>query len=97
MSDEQVEKVLARGASARSGGCKGTVVSTVVVRSHRVDCAEDVMCAADAARVAQARGNRHRRARGVASSDTQRMKELERENEELRRANDMLKLASPGW
>jgi transposase len=33
---------------------------------------------------------------GVASSDTQRMKELERENKELRRVNDMLKLASPG-
>lgn len=31
---------------------------------------------------------------GVTSSDAQRMKELERENNELRRANEILKLAS---
>ena len=31
---------------------------------------------------------------GVTSSDAQRMKELERENKELRRANEILKLAS---
>ena len=31
---------------------------------------------------------------GVTSSDAQRMKELERENKELRRANDILKAAS---
>lgn len=31
---------------------------------------------------------------GVATSEAQRMKELERENKELRRANEILKLAS---
>ena len=31
---------------------------------------------------------------GVTTSDAQRMKELERENKELRRANEILKLAS---
>jgi transposase len=31
---------------------------------------------------------------GVASSETQRIKDLERENKELRRANEILKLAS---
>lgn len=31
---------------------------------------------------------------GVTSSDAQRMKELERENRELRQANEILKLAS---
>ncbi|BDX21160.1 transposase [Polynucleobacter sp. TUM22923] len=31
---------------------------------------------------------------GVSTSDAQRMKELERENKELRRANEILKLAS---
>ena len=31
---------------------------------------------------------------GVTSSEAQRMKELERENKELRRANEILKLAS---
>ena len=31
---------------------------------------------------------------GVTTSDAQRMKELERENQELRRANEILKLAS---
>jgi len=31
---------------------------------------------------------------GVTSSETQRMKELEREVKELRRANEILKLAS---
>ena len=31
---------------------------------------------------------------GVTSSDAQRMKDLERENKELRRANEILKLAS---
>ena len=31
---------------------------------------------------------------GVTTADAQRMKELERENKELRRANEILKLAS---
>lgn len=31
---------------------------------------------------------------GVTTSDAQRLKELERENKELRRANEILKLAS---
>ena len=31
---------------------------------------------------------------GVTTSDAQRMKELERENKELRRANEILKIAS---
>jgi transposase len=32
---------------------------------------------------------------GVTSSDRERLKELERENRELRRANDILRTASP--
>lgn len=32
--------------------------------------------------------------KGVTTADAQRMKELERENKELRRANEILKLAS---
>ena len=31
---------------------------------------------------------------GVTTADAQRVKDLERENKELRRANDILKLAS---
>ena len=34
------------------------------------------------------------RREGVTTADTQRVKELERENKELRRANEILKLAS---
>ncbi len=39
-------------------------------------------------------GNRHRTARGITSEERDRIKALEREVKELRRANEILKLAS---
>jgi transposase-like protein len=61
------------------------------VGGGRVDCAEDRLRTADPAGLGQAgRG----RLRGVGTADAQRIKELEREVKELRRANEILKVAS---
>ncbi len=51
------------------------------------------MCAADPQRVKRAEidsGSRE----GITTSELQRLKELDRENKELRKANEILKLAS---
>jgi hypothetical protein len=63
------------------------------VSCRSIHCTEDRLLAADTSWV----GERHEvntGARvGVTTSDAQRMKDLERENKELRRANEILKLA----
>ena len=41
-----------------------------------------------------ARGNRSRQAHGADDGDRDRLKELERENRELKRANEILRKAS---
>ena len=59
-----------------------------------VDSPQDRLRATDAAGVGQACGGRRRGARGTTTAEMQRIKELERENKELRRANEILKTAS---
>jgi transposase len=56
--------------------------------------AEDRLCAADAAGLGQAGTRRCRGRPGVTTAEAQRIKDLEREVKELRRANEILKLAS---
>jgi len=64
------------------------------VGSYRIDCAEDWLCAANPARwVKRAEIDAGLRA-GTTTSDARRIKELEREVKELRRANEILKTAS---
>jgi transposase-like protein len=65
------------------------------VGGDRVDCTEDRLCAADAAGLGQAgRGGCRRLRRASARPRRKRIKDLEREVKELRRANEILKLAS---
>ncbi len=60
-----------------------------------IDCAQDRLRAANAAELDQARRSRRWGVReGITTSEAQRVKELEREVKELRRANEILKLAS---
>ena len=62
---------------------------------HRIDCREDWLRAADPAHLgASARGRCWSKRDGVSTADAQRIKDLERENRELRKANEILKLAS---
>ena len=61
--------------------------------SNRVDRAEDRLRAADAAGLGQAEVDAGTRP-GVSTDEAQRIKDLEREVKELRRANEILKLAS---
>ena len=60
-----------------------------------VSVAEKIGCAPESLRKweQQAERNSGKRA-GLTTSDQERMKELERENRELRRANEILKKAS---
>jgi transposase-like protein len=64
------------------------------VVSNRIHCKQDWLRATDLARL----GWQHERDAGLRGGPTtaeqQRLKELERENKELRRANEILKLAS---
>jgi hypothetical protein len=61
----------------------------------RIDCTEDRLRAADAADEWVKRDEVDNGVReGVTTVEAQRMKELEREVKELRRANEILKLAS---
>ena len=66
----------------------------VVVGSRRVDRAEDRLRAADPAGLVKREEIDTGARQGVTTADAQRMKELEREVKELRRANEILKLAS---
>ena len=59
-----------------------------------VDSAEDRLRTADTAGVGSAPRDRPRRARWRDTAKDQRVKGLEREFKELRRANEILKLAS---
>ena len=60
-----------------------------------IDCAQDRLRAANAAGLDQVRRSRRWGVReGITTSEAQRGKELEREVKELRRANEILKLAS---
>ncbi len=67
---------------------------SLAVGGHRIDRAQDRLCAADAAgmgkRVEIDSGLRD----GSTSAERERIKSLEREVKELRRANEILKLAS---
>jgi transposase len=64
------------------------------VGGSRVDRAQDWLCAVDPAGLGhEAEVDAGSRA-GVTTSEAQRVKELEREVKELRRANEILKLAS---
>ena len=60
----------------------------------RVDRTEDRLRVADPARVGQAPGSRRGLRAGITTAEAQRLEELEREVKELRRANEILKLAS---
>ena len=60
----------------------------------RVDRTEDRLRASDLARVGQAPGSRRAFRADVTTVEAQRVKELEREVKELRRATEILKLAS---
>jgi len=65
------------------------------VGRRAIDCAQDRLRAANAAGLDQARRSRRWGVReGITTSEAQRGKELEREVKELRRANEILKLAS---
>ena len=62
---------------------------------HRVDCGEGWVHCGDAAPVGEAERARQRgRRAGVTSDERERLKALERENAELRRANEILRKAS---
>jgi len=60
----------------------------------RLDLAEVRDDGRDAAQVGAPDGSRWRRRPGLSSEEAARIKELERENKELRRANEILKAAS---
>ena len=64
-------------------------------RSGRRSIAAKIGCTADTLRgwVRQAERDRGRRA-GLTSNERERLKELERENRELKRANEILRKAS---
>ena len=55
---------------------------------------QDRLHAGDAAPVGAADGDRYGRRGGLTSEDQARIKELERENRELRRVNEILRKAS---
>jgi transposase len=64
------------------------------VGGDRVDRTEDRLRAADPAGLGQASEIDSGQREGVSTAEAQRIKELEREVKELRRANEILKLAS---
>ena len=59
-----------------------------------VDCGEDRLHGRDAAPLGPAGGTRRRTRAGVTSDERARLKALERENRELRQANEILRKAS---
>ena len=63
--------------------------SAMVAISQKFGCTAETLCRW----VRQAETNRGRRA-GLGTSERERLKELERENRELRRANEILRTAS---
>jgi len=59
-----------------------------------LDCGEDRLHGGDAERLGAAGGTRSRSAPGPTSEERERIKTLERENRELRQANEILRKAS---
>jgi transposase-like protein len=64
------------------------------VGGDRVDSRQDRLHGRDAAPVGAPRRTRQRRTAGPTTTEQQRIKDLEREVRELRKTNEILKLAS---
>lgn len=95
LSHERVEQVLTRVARARGEDGAGVPWRVAVaVGGSRLACAQDLLRAANAVGMGQACGGRYRSARRHHYAEAQLVKDLAREVKELRRANDILKLAS---
>ena len=62
--------------------------------SHRIHCPQDWLRATDVERMGHRTEVDAGKREGVTTAEAQRVKELEREVKELRRANEILKLAS---
>jgi hypothetical protein len=93
--EQEVKQVLTRGPRTRcSHGAGAPRRVPVAVGSHRIHRPQDRLRAADLNEWVK-RDEIDTAARaGVTTTDLQRLKELERENKELRKANEILKLAS---
>ena len=83
-----------RSARARCGWCWSTGRARLAMGGDRVDCGEDRLHGRDAARLgAPGRARQGLRA-GPTTDERERIKALERENRELRQANEILRKAS---
>lgn len=81
-------------ASAQFVWCGSTVASTRRCGWRSSPSRPRWLLGAGVAEVGQARRSQQRPAEGVTTSERERIKDLEREVRELRRANDILRTAS---
>ena len=92
---EEVTEVFPRSCRARlAHGFRRQGPVPVAVGGDRVHRRQDRLHGRDAAALGSPGRARQRSARGPTTAEQQRVKELEREVRELRRANEILKLAS---
>ena len=61
---------------------------------NQIDCIEDWLHSRDIADLGKKSGSGSGNSGGMSTSDRERLKELERENRELKRANEILRKAS---
>ena len=95
MSKKKTTEVFAGGARARRpDGAGAWGRARLAVGGDRLDRGQDRVYGADAAELgSQAERDRGARA-GLSTDERERMKALERENRELRQANEILRKAS---
>ena len=60
----------------------------------QIDCIEDWLHSGNTADMGKKSGDGSGNSRGMSTTDRERLKELERENRELKRANEILRKAS---
>ena len=93
--DEEVPEVLPRGHRTRgTDGVRGQGPVRVAVGGHRIDCSQDRLHGRDPPPLVCQHERDTGQREGTTTAEAQRVKELEREVRELRKANEILKLAS---